>query len=594
MNRYAGAPQGQVAEGWVKGMEMCAHMLAWGMLQPSQGGATVRAADTLTAYYEALPNEAGVMEPVHFDASGSHVQTAGGGTSTEGLTYDWDFGDGTTGTGKDPYHRYAAEGTYQSKLTVTNTANGQTATMEVPIVVQAVPAIPLPIPALVAPETDEDGTFDIGYSVGDTPSNLQGWQILEASDYKRLLADDAEGPIETKWTPSEPTHADIEPWQASDSDTEKFRGNVSSSGERSYWTGVATENFKPGVIQQGESILTLKEPLQVPQEAGSALSYNSLFLNESDDRGMVQVAEAKDGDLNWETVDLMGGQNDTCNPSDPANTLLKELAPRGADLTNYAGKRIFVRFVYQTGETNPAASQPCGWYIDDVEIAGGTFKPVDRSNQIADVGQFFEGTYTVRGRQKGLYAYRVRGLYPPGGEYEGPASNIRVVDVTKGANPPAPPGGDPPRTDPPQPPRVETCPFAPKFRTAKATRRGRGLAFDFSTLTGQPARIDVFQASRGTRVFRARRVARFAGRTRSFAWNGRSRRRLTNGFYFARFMTGTAEDHDIRRVTLQRSKGRFRIVRPHYRRSTCGVLRTFKLSSPAFGGRNRKRLGVAY
>ncbi|HEV2812904.1 MAG TPA: hypothetical protein VGW10_06585, partial [Solirubrobacteraceae bacterium] len=47
-------------------------------------------------------------------------------------------------------------------------------------------------------------------------------------------------------------------------------------------------------------------------------------------------------------------------------------------------------------------------------------------------------------------------------------------------------------------------------------------------------------------------------------------------------------------VTLQRSKGRFRIVRPHYRRSTCGVLRTFKLSSPAFGGRNRKRLGVAY
>ncbi|HEV2755655.1 MAG TPA: M28 family peptidase, partial [Actinomycetota bacterium] len=48
MNRYAGAPQGQVAEGWVKGMEMCAHMLAGGRLQPSHGGATVRAADTLT------------------------------------------------------------------------------------------------------------------------------------------------------------------------------------------------------------------------------------------------------------------------------------------------------------------------------------------------------------------------------------------------------------------------------------------------------------------------------------------------------------------------------------------------------------------
>ncbi|MDQ4124012.1 MAG: hypothetical protein M3134_00230, partial [Actinomycetota bacterium] len=122
----------------------------------------------------------------------------------------------------------------------------------------------------------------------------------------------------------------------------------------------------------------------------------------------------------------------------------------------------------------------------------------------------------------------------------------------------------------------------------------RGLRFDFATLTGQPARVDVFQATRGRRVFRARRVARFAGRTAAFTWPGRSRRRLTNGFYFARFMTGNAEDHDIRRVTLVRRKGRFRIVRPHYRRSTCGVLRSFKLSSPAFGGSNRKRLGIAY
>ncbi|HEV2755654.1 MAG TPA: M28 family peptidase [Actinomycetota bacterium] len=592
MNRYAGAPQGQIAEGWVKGMEMCAHLLAWGMLQPGQGGASLEEVGKLTAYYEALPNEAGVNEPVHFDASGSHVQTAAG-TTSEGLTYAWEFGDGTTGTGKDPYHRYAAEGTYQSKLTVTNTANGDTATMEIPIVIQAVPAVALPIPSLEAPETDEDGTFELDYSIRDTPSTLSGWQILEAADYRRLFADDMEGPVDTKWTASEPTNPDIAPWQESDSGTRKVRGNAFASGAQSYWTGIPADKLKPADAQNGESILTFKEPLQVPPEAGAEFKYKSLFINESNDRGYVQIAEAREGDLSWETIDIVGGANDVCSPAD-TKTINGDLTERGADLSNWAGKKILVRFVYTSADTNLAASQPCGWYIDDVEIAIGTFKPIDRTNQFTDVGQFFEGAYTVRGRQKGVYAYRVQGLYPPNGEYEGQASNIRVVDVTTGANPPAPPGGAPPRTDPPAPPGPQVCPFAPKFRSVKAQRRGRGLRFDFSTLTGQPARIDVFQASRGTRVFRAKRVARFAGRTRSFAWNGRSRRRLTNGFYFARFMTGNAEDHDIRRVTLQRSKGRFRIVRPHYRRSTCGVLRSFKLSSPAFGGRNKKRLGVAY
>ncbi|MDQ4124013.1 MAG: M28 family peptidase, partial [Actinomycetota bacterium] len=436
MNRYAGAPSGQVAEGWVKGMEMCSHLLAWGMLQPSQGGATLEDVGKLTAYYEALPNEAGVDEPVHFDASGSHIQTADG-TTTEGLTYAWDFGDGKTGTGRDTYHRYQAEGTYQSKLTVTNTANGQTATMEIPIVVQAVPAVALPIPALTAPDSDEDGTFDLDYSVRDTPSNLSGWEILEAADYRRLLADDMEQPFaESRWAASEPTNPDIAPWQESDSSTRKVRGNARSSGAQSYWTGVPTDKFKPAQAQTGESVLTLKEPLQVPQEAGAEFKYNSLFLSESDDRGFVQIAEADD-DLSWETIDIVGGPTDVCSPAD-SKSLNGELTQRGADLSSWAGKKIIVRFVYAPGPTNPALSQPCGWYVDDIEIAIGTFKPIDRSDQLADVGQFFEGKYTVRNRAKGTYAYRVRGLYPPNGEYGGQASNIEVVEVTTGANP-APP-----------------------------------------------------------------------------------------------------------------------------------------------------------
>lgn len=48
---------------------------------------------------------------VHFDASLS---------LGEGLTYQWDFGDGQSGTGQAPSHTYSAAGTYQVTLTVTD------------------------------------------------------------------------------------------------------------------------------------------------------------------------------------------------------------------------------------------------------------------------------------------------------------------------------------------------------------------------------------------------------------------------------------------------------------------------------------------
>ncbi len=54
-----------------------------------------------------------------FDASGS-------GSGAGGLEYAWEFGDGATGTGVDPHHEYEASGTYQVRLTVTDSL-GRTA-----------------------------------------------------------------------------------------------------------------------------------------------------------------------------------------------------------------------------------------------------------------------------------------------------------------------------------------------------------------------------------------------------------------------------------------------------------------------------------
>ncbi|MBX7225633.1 MAG: PKD domain-containing protein [Chitinophagales bacterium] len=43
--------------------------------------------------------------------------------STNGQTYNWDFGDGTTSSDQNPTHSYATEGTYSIKLIVANSCN---------------------------------------------------------------------------------------------------------------------------------------------------------------------------------------------------------------------------------------------------------------------------------------------------------------------------------------------------------------------------------------------------------------------------------------------------------------------------------------
>lgn len=137
LNAYAGGPLdgSRFAEGWIKGMEMCAHLLAWGMLQPEQAGATP-VNDDVVAYYEALPNEARAGQAVKFDASGSHQRVSGRPQASH-LEYRWHFGDGTEGNGAVVNHVFAQPGVYESRLTVRDPRTGSTDVMVVPITVLA-------------------------------------------------------------------------------------------------------------------------------------------------------------------------------------------------------------------------------------------------------------------------------------------------------------------------------------------------------------------------------------------------------------------------------------------------------------------------
>jgi hypothetical protein len=100
----------------------------------------------------------------------------------------------------------------------------------------------------------------------------------------------------------------------------------------------------------------------------------------------------------------------------------------------------------------------------------------------------------------------------------------------------------------------------------------------------------VFRDSRGRRVLGNHRFAHFTYRTRSFTWAGR---RTGDGLYFARLVLKGPGLRDTRRVTLIRRNGRFHVRPPHYAKDSCTLIRSAKLSSPAWGGTTKARLGTA-
>lgn len=423
-------PTGLMAsEGWAKGMEMCAHIEGWYMLQPEMGGGQT-ADTTVVAYYEALPNEAIQNQNVSFDASGSY-QYSVAATHTivpdASISYAWDFGDGQVGTGKTVQHAYPEVGKYQTTLTVTGP--GGTDTMTLPVTVIGSNFSPPTLETPAATDT-ADGNFPLSWDFTGTPSGFSHYSVKESTDYVTLFADDGDGDINARWTVTPPSQPGVQPWQSSDSGTVKFRGNQMHSGERSFWTGVSPPDFNPGPAS-ATSALTLKAPIIVPASGEPDLSYWSLFQNEGDDQGRVEVA-LDDGnpatEPEWNAVDVIqatntsAGGNDpaVCDPSSP-DTLTRTLESRRVSLGAYRGKTVVVRFVYLLGAENRAASQPCGWYVDDARITSGTF---------TQIGTTTAKTFQVGGKAAGDYAYRIEGVYNDG--VRTAASNTELARVTLG------------------------------------------------------------------------------------------------------------------------------------------------------------------
>jgi hypothetical protein len=68
-----------------------------------------------------------------------------------------------------------------------------------------------------------------------------------------------------------------------------------------------------------------------------------------------------------------------------------------------------------------------------------------------------------------------------------------------------------------------------------------------------------------------------------------------DGVYVVRFTKRLAGGRvDVRRVVLERRRGKWRRLPEYYRRASCGRLSSFKLTRPVFGGVGRRSLGIAF
>ena len=157
------------------------------------------------------------------------------------------------------------------------------------------------------------------------------------------------------------------------------------------------------------------------------------------------------------------------------------------------------------------------------------------------------------------------------------------------------------RAAPPGSPRSggrNACGATRGLRSTRVRPRGRGARLAFSRPAGRPVTVDVFQHTAGRRALGERLVARFAGRSASVAWNGRANRRgrrVGDGLYSVRYtMRLPRGRRDVRRVALRRARGRFTVRPPSAHRDRCGLLRSFKLGRPGFGGTADRFVGLSY
>ncbi|WP_405606567.1 PKD domain-containing protein [Polaribacter sp. Asnod1-A03] len=158
-----------------------------------------------------------------FDVNGLDVQFTD--ASLYAVSWDWDFGDGTTSSEVNPAHTFAAEGTFEVTLTTTNDAGvSRSVTKSVPV-----GAVKASFKAIVQNGTGDD--FQ-----GETGDNADAWDMTPNSTVKDDVAGEIDSPYRALWY-----NSDLNSYIDEAFGTNEQPG---STGDGSYVNGVKTRGLK--------------------------------------------------------------------------------------------------------------------------------------------------------------------------------------------------------------------------------------------------------------------------------------------------------------------------------------------------------------
>jgi PKD repeat protein len=207
------------------------------------------------AFFDA-PADAQAGSPVLFDAAASYDMDG------DSLVYNWDFGDGNTGTGAAPSHTYTSAGDYTVSLTVDDGSGGSDTT-SAQVEVTAAPNNPptadiggaysgaegVPISFDGSQSSDPDGdllTFSWDFGDGNTDTGAApSHTYTSAGDYTvSLTVDDGNGgsdtasaQVEVTAAPNNPPTADIGgPYSGAEGVPISFDGSQSSDPDGDFLT----------------------------------------------------------------------------------------------------------------------------------------------------------------------------------------------------------------------------------------------------------------------------------------------------------------------------------------------------------------------
>ena len=346
--------------------------------------------------------------------NGTQLSVNGSGsTDDQGVTsYAWTFGDGGTATGATATHTYAAGGTFDVKLTVTDTTgNSATSTQQVTIVAPnaapkataVVTANGLTINANGSSSSDPDGTItSYAWTFGDggtsTLANASHTYAAAGTYTVTLEVTDNEGAKNTATQPV--TVAAAPPAYAQDSFTRSVTGGWGAADLGGAWTGSGTaSNFN---VAGGVGTIRMGAPGSGPSRALTGVSSSNTEM-----RATIGVDKAATGGGTYVTlrprvvasgdryfmdtkfnaggsVTVILGRN-----VGATETVLQSRAVTGLTVTPTDRLQVKV----QAFGTSPTTFRAKVWKVGTPEPAAWTASVTDTTAGLQAVGSIGVGTY---------------------------------------------------------------------------------------------------------------------------------------------------------------------------------------------------------